>query len=417
MHAERGATSTSRLSDLTDSYARRIYPAVCAVEPDQFVCSPLGVWLLLAALASCGRSEAAGQLDGFLGCEAREAAGLLSALLADPPPALSMALSLWIKEFRPGTFPWEELLPPQIDVGDLPTQAEADAWVREHSLGLIKGHPTDMGLVESIITSVLATKVTWTAPFSLVESSELGPDSSWPPTVRKVLRSPTSHDVALFDTTSAGTVAAHSVVARDGLRVTSVIGGPEVAREAVLMAAHETLRSISSGSPAAARLPVADLPLGEGHAWTLTESPAPTPQPGQVVESSQADLPAWSAESDLDLFADAVFGAIAGMSVLARVSRKSGLGGARQVAVASYSRYGFEAAAVTYFAFSSSAAVFAHQGVERALRVRFGRPYAVIASVDRPLGGQSGGQSGGEPGWTGLPVFTAWITRPTEAGD
>jgi hypothetical protein len=413
MHAERGATPTDRLSDLTDSYARRIYPAVCGAERGQFVCSPLGVWLLLAALASCGRSEAAGKLEEFLGCDAREAADLLSALLADPPPALSMALSLWIRGFRPGTFPWENLLPPEIDVGDLPTQAEADAWVREHSLGLINGHPADMRRVESIVTSVLATKVSWTTPFSLVASSELGPDSSWPSTVSRVLRSPTSHDVALYDTTSAGRVAAHSVVARDGLRVTSVIGGPEVAREAVLTAAHETLRSISSGPHAAARLPIADLPLGKGHAWTLTESPVPTPQPEQVVESSLADLPAWSAASDLDLLADAVFGAIAGTSVLAHVTQKTGPVAARQVAIASYSRYGFEAAAVTHLAVLTSAVIFAHQGVERALRVRFGRPYAVIASVDLPLGGPSGG----EPDWTGLPLFTAWVTGPTEPGD
>jgi hypothetical protein len=413
MDAERGAPSTSRLSDLTDSYARRIYPAVCAAERDQFVCSPLGVWLLLAALASCGRFEAPGRLDGFLGCEAAEAADLLSVLLADPPPALSMALSLWIRGLRPGTLPWEQILPPQIDVGDLPAQAEADAWVREHSLGLIHRHPTDMGLVESIITSVLATKVSWAAPFSLIESSELGPDRSWPSTVQKVLRSAPSHDVGLFDTTSAGRVAVHSVVAREGLRVTSVIGAPGMAREAVLTAAHEVLRSISSAPPAAARVPIGELPLREGHAWTLTESPAPTPQPGQVVETGQADLPAWNAQGDLDLLTDAVFGAIAGAAVLATVTRKTGPWEAQQVAVASYSRYGFRAAAVTTVAVTTSARVYAHQGVERALRVRFGRPYAVIASVDPPLGGQSGGG----PDWTGLPVFTAWITRPVDAGD
>src|SRR5205807_1914033 len=39
----------SRLGAVVDRYAQRVYPAVLDQEQDEFVCSPLGVWLLLAA--------------------------------------------------------------------------------------------------------------------------------------------------------------------------------------------------------------------------------------------------------------------------------------------------------------------------------------------------------------------------------
>ena len=91
---------------------------------------------------------------------------------------------------------------------------------------------------------------------------------------------------------------------------------------------------------------------------------------------------------------------------------------AQQVALASFTRYGFEAAAVTVFA--RVAAAFRapdERGTERTAILRFDHPYAAlaIAGADRrhrEIPGR-GPQAG--PSFTGLPLFTAWVGAPEEA--
>jgi hypothetical protein len=50
-------------------------------------------------------------------------------------------------------------------------------------------------------------------------------------------------------------------------------------------------------------------------------------------------------------------------------------------------------------------------GLVRTAELRFGHPYAVVAvTVDSP--------GRGDPGpWHGLPVFSAWVADPEDAGE
>jgi len=56
-----------RLVDLVDAYARRVYPAVPTQHDAGSVSSPLGAWLLLAAVASESSGEDRRELERSLG--------------------------------------------------------------------------------------------------------------------------------------------------------------------------------------------------------------------------------------------------------------------------------------------------------------------------------------------------------------
>jgi hypothetical protein len=52
-------------------------------------------------------------------------------------------------------------------------------------------------------------------------------------------------------------------------------------------------------------------------------------------------------------------------------------------------------------------AMFSRSGQQRVAELRFGHPYAAVAVTSDPSGGS----------WQGVPVFSAWITEPVNAGD
>jgi hypothetical protein len=87
---------------------------------------------------------------------------------------------------------------------------------------------------------------------------------------------------------------------------------------------------------------------------------------------------------------------------------------ARQAAVASYTREGFEAAAVTRMVVAMSG----RDVVRRTLTLRFNRPYAAVAVAVPPAGppGVDGTHQEASTAPTGfvLPVFSAWVAEPTE---
>jgi len=78
---------------------------------------------------------------------------------------------------------------------------------------------------------------------------------------------------------------------------------------------------------------------------------------------------------------------------------------AKQAAVASYSRTGFKAAAVTAVGVRAAGMPSFHEVLVRRVELRFNRPYAVLACAAR---------DDGPSAWRGVPVFSAWITEPEE---
>jgi len=372
----------------------------------------LGAWLLaaLCAPAAAGGPEA-DELAWALGVDLPGAHEAVTTLLEDPHPAVLSAAALWLAESAtPAVEAWLAALPASVETGPLPSPADADRWADEHTLGLIKTFPVEItGATLLVLATALATKVTWVGEFDLVPAARLGSASPWRDLVDQVLETPRhGHEAFIARVPAIGDVAVHTATAAEGLRVTSVIASTDVRPVDLISAAHE-LATASRG--AIERRSLFDLPLGEGPLWTITEERAYTTARGGVEERHRAVLPAWSARSKHNLNRSEL-GIPAGAAAAKHaLGMPSAAHEAAQAAMASYTREGFEAAAVSALG-TRAAGPAGQDGVRRTAELRFGHPYAVVAVADRPQGPRSDAGTA----WHGLPVFSAWVAEPTEAG-
>jgi len=381
-------------------YATRFHGEIGA---SHHVASPLGAWLVLALAAAADTDASKDGLAAALGMTADDAVRVAAELLDTPHPAVAAAAAIW-QRIADSKVDFSGL-PPTAETGELPDQAHLDAWAREHTFGLIDKFPLQLQPdTLLILASALATRVSWDEPFEVVPADRLGA-SPWAARLNQVLHTPgpdakRGHDQHIVSTPGAGDVAVHSARAREGLLVTSVIADPAVPAERVISAAYDI---VSTGG--AGRRSLFDLPLGETPLWTITEEAVETTEPSGREERCTAILPAWSARSDLDLSAPEL-GFPAAAQVLATALRLNDVVfEAKQAAVAKYTRVGFEAAAVTAMMVMLAGFVPNYRsGVRRTAELRFGHPYAVVATAQEP----------GSP-WHGVPVFSAWIAEPDDA--
>jgi hypothetical protein len=359
------------------------------------VASPLGAWLLLALCAPAASGENGAALTEVLGGGAEQVASQAAALLAVPHPLVAAAAAVWSK---PGAADaqWLAGLPAVVTKGDIPGQDQLDQWARDHTFGLIETFPVRVTpLVDLLLATALATKVSWDRPFDLAPGSALGEASPWRHLAR-VLKSPDdpSHSAFIAVTDQAGEVAVHAGRAQGGLLVCSVIAQPDVAPALVLRAAHQIAIAMAVSQQLPTRS-LFDLPLGSGSPWSVSEETSSQ----KAGEHCTALLPAWSATSRHDL-SDHRLGFTAAAAALG-----SGRWQAVQSAKASYTRTGFEAAAVTTAV--RMMAMRARSGRYRTAELRFGHPYAVVAvTVDDDAAAGA---------WRGLPVFSAWVAEPASA--
>lgn len=414
-------SDTQVLRDGLARYARRLH-AIAGEK--HHVVSPLGAWLLLALAgpAASGASRAA--LSDVLGCDVDTASRLAAGLLAAPHPLVASAAAVWTAPGAPLTrafYDWRAALPGRVETGNLPDQAGADAWAREHTFGLIEKFPLRLDPADYLIlATALAAKVSWDTPFDLAPAAELGSGSAWAGELGQVLRTPhgSGHVQFIATTAEAGDVIAHLALARDGLLVASVAAADGVAYGDVLAAAQRIACAYAVADPglsghaeiaaAVPRRALADLPLGEAPLWLVREETSPDgPQ-----DVCTAVLPAWSAHSQLDLD-DSSLGFGAAAHALAGPAQWR----AAQSAMARYTRVGFEAGAVTAMAVFLSARPSQRH---RVADLRFAHPYAVVAvAVDPALSDRRRGRRTATPDspWHGVPVFSAWVARPEEATD
>jgi hypothetical protein len=376
-------------------YAERIAPAVA--QQDAPVSSALGIWLLLALVAPAATGRQRDELETALGCPADEAAKLAGGLLANPPPALAAAAALWSRpELRSPAFDrWATSLPAELDQGAVPSQAQADRWAQEHTLGLIRRMPVEMRKVLVVLVSALATKVSWHTPFEVAPADRFGPTSPWRNQTSQVLADPggRGNHMAIVHTECAGLVGVHAARSREGIEVVSVIAESDIDRGAVAVAAHQAAAALTGETAHARIVPPAELPLGDGPAWTVTER--------QHGDRFSAVLPAWHGDGKLELLDHPAFAAHAATAVLGSFPKMAGLPRAIQVATATYHREGFEAAAITAIAQLVSAGLSRTPG--RDIYLRFDRPYAAVAVAG----------AGSEH--AGLPLFEAWVSEPVDA--
>jgi hypothetical protein len=402
-------------TDALAAYAERLH---AAVGPDHHVVSPLGAWMLVALCAPLTETEARAELAEVLGADPMEAAQFAAELLTQPHPLVAVGAGLWVAPaFTTQVVEqWRDGLPPGMTTGDIPTQEDIDAWANERTLGLIDRFPIrmDPDLV-CLLATALATKVSWDVPFVLVDAAALAP-SPWAASLGRVLQSPRQdprHRQYVTEKDRAGTVGVHLAGARGGLLVGSVIAAdPEVPPADVLAAAHSIVTSEARTPHSVARRSLFDLPLGHGAVWTITEEEVETKASDGREEVVTTVLPAWSAETTVDLDQEGL-----GLPIAARVIKQAlGLTNltyeAKQAAAARYTAVGFEAAAVTALAMRASKPR-TRPGYRREATLRFGHPYAVVAvaSTDRRVPPRDRVSSP----WHGLPVFSAWMSEPAEA--
>ncbi len=392
------------------AYAARLH---AVIGTEHHVASPLAAWLLLALAGPAVRGTDRAALASVLDCDIDGAAAAAAALLADPHPLVAAAAAVWKASSAPPTptfATWQQGLPSQVVSGELPDQAGLDRWARDHTFGLIDRFPIertpDLYLV---LATALATRASWQQPFELALAASLGSGSLWADQVSQVLRTPdqphggyparSAHVQFIAVTPQAGDVAVHIAAAVDGMIVVSVAALPEVPASTVLAVAHSIGADYATGRQISRRN-LSELPVGDAPCWQVREQSA-------AADTWTAVLPAWSARSDHDLAAAGLgFGAAAHA-----LSDSNDLWEAKQAVQATYSRTGFEAAAVMGLGIRLSAMSLSRP--HRAAELRFGHPYAVVAlTIDAGDGRPSAAQA--SP-WHGLPVFSAWVAQPTEA--
>ncbi len=378
--------------------------------------SPVCAWLLAALCAPLCDGVSRAGVEEHLGTDAEAAAALARRLLDDPHPAVATALALW---HRPGStsasFPgWEATMPRMASLGAIPTRAAADEWARASTLGLIEQFPgpIENAGVSVVLANALASRVNWCRSYDAATSALLR--SPWSRRVAEVLMVEEPDEATCFfaHTTTAGLVAVHVALSVEGLRVCSVIADPSRPAAAVVAAALEVAQLAADGPTQAVRAPLADLPLGDQPGWSVHETAC---SPGEQDEVSFVVLPTWTASNSLDLVS-ADIGFQEAASGFATLSSDQAIASvfAQQVAFASYRRTGFEAAALGT-ALTLGALGWNAGARRRVATLRFGHPYAVIATTNEtqlPLGRHS--DRFGPDAWFGLPVYCAWITDPDE---
>ena len=395
---------TSLLAGPVARYAARLH---AIAGPRHHVVSPLGAWLLLALAGPAAAGPDRDALTEVLGCDVGSAASAAADLLADPHPLVASAAATWTARGFEGTPEfrrWLHGLPAEVSTGALPGQPALDAWAREHTFGLIDTFPLDADSAVLVLATALATKVSWERPFVLAPASALGSASPWSRELGQVLRTPRGPDVRghlqfIAMTPDDGDVIVHCATAAGGLGVVSVAAPPEVPAGRVLAIAYDIAHRLAVGAHVARR-DLASLPLGDGPLWSLQEVMAP-------ADGCTAVLPAWSASTRQDLTDPTLGFAAAVRGLVPRAEQW----GARQAAMARYSQTGFEAAAAT----AMVARVAARLPVRhRMAELRFGIPYAVVAIATEEGAGRNGPPAAAGP-WTGLPVFSAWVSQPEDA--
>lgn len=370
------------------------------------VASPFGAWLLLALVAPAADRKDRRALAEVLGCGVDDAFAAATRMLAEPHAELVLGAAVW-HDPRYGTGPLLDFLrtlAAHAESGPIPSQAQADAWARERTLGLIEQFPVELEQGDPVVVllaTAIAARVSWTVPFLVAAPGEAALPAAAGFAGVPLLRDPGGAAWSGFVRTDAGLLAGYTARSADGLLVTSAVGAPDADPAAVLDATQRLACAVAARR-APAPVSLFDLELGDGAAWRITE------QASSYVgrpERYEFFLPAWHAVSDHDLIGAELGFPAAGAALVALLPPPPPdyAVEARQSAMARYTRMGFEAAAVTAMAVRATSAPRVENGPVRTARVEFTRPHAVVAVT------------AGDGDWDGLPVFSAWVAQAVPA--
>jgi hypothetical protein len=361
--------------------------------------SGLGIWPLLAMLATGAVADTERELLEALGLDADRAAALPQALLdgARTSPALRVALGVWAGPSIVLDPDWAAALPPQT-LGSLTGDNAADktaldAWASANTGGIIEEMPVDLDApapIELLLASALLVRTKWRTQF---EENTYAPFTTGPWAGRGTLLTASYGE----DVLRIGDDATVLTVRGDSdIDVLLGLGREDLAPHAVLDAL------IDAVDPAWGRS-ATDLKPGEQAIGVqVSEYQGTAPQTGPEIGATTV---AFDVHEELDLTEDAAaLGLVAASDEQrARFDRLAArplyVSQARQSCTSRFSATGFEAAAVTAIGMALAGFVprFEHRHVRHT--VTFDRPFAYLA-VHRP---------------TGLVLVAGWVSDPALA--
>jgi serine protease inhibitor len=368
------------VNDLTGRWVR-------SLPPGNSVVSGLGLWPLLAILATAadepGRAELAAAADVTAADGSRLAAQLISSL--DSSTDLHAALGVWVSEQLKLAESFSDVVPAPV-VGMLTGQSAVDKprldeWAAEHTDGLIRQMPVDISPdVMLVLASALCLRTTWVRPFT--EQVKHVGSGAWAGSWHWLERTDTDLD---------------SVRRYDDLTVVTVRGDADV----------DVLLGVGGGVDGlldAAARPRDGVPgsaLIDG-----SDVVAPGVRLGKTTASRpdvRLSLPSFEVSASHDLLESAELFGLSAVSSgsqghFSAISPEPlAIGQAKQEVLARFFATGFEAAAVTSMAMTRAAMVTRQ---ERRLDVVLDQPFAFAAVLRESR----------------LPIVAGWIESPTEAG-
>ncbi|WP_328320291.1 serpin family protein [Kribbella sp. NBC_00382] len=364
------------------------------LPPGNTVVSGLGLWPLLAMLATAADEPGRGELAEAAGVDAARGAAQAVELMAavDSAADLHAALGVWVHEQLKLSESFDSVVPAALSgtlTGDQTAdKAKLDAWAAEHTDGLIREMPLDVTPdLAVVLASALSLRTTWVRPFK--EQIKRQNDGPW--------KGGSWHWLERSDRDLS------SVRLYDGVTVATVVGDADVDVLLGIGAAEASQGDVLAGLLAASL----KVDGGVGGAELLAKGGA---APGVTVGTTTApapevrvSLPAFNVKVEHDLLA---LRELFGLSVVSSPPRGGGhfsaispeqlvVGQARQTVLARFFATGFEAAAVTAM------------GLMRA-SMQTSQSQRLEVSLDRPFGFVAVHRA------SRLPVVAGWVAQPTE---
>jgi serine protease inhibitor len=370
---------------------------VRALPPGNTVVSALGLWPLLAILATAADEPGRSELATATGLPPETSADRAAELIrtVDTSADLHAALAVWLHETLKLSESFDSVVPAPLSgslTGDLARdKAKLDAWAAEHTDGLIKEMPLEVTSdLAVVLASALSLRTTWVEPFAehvrkLYDGPWAGASWHW------LTRTNSDLDtIRLYDDLTVVTVTGDADV-----DVLLGIGTTSAERSDVLAGLIAAAADPAGGRPGSELLGAA---AEVAPAVKIGVSTSPRPE-------VWLSLPSFAVEAEHDLLEKAE---LFGLSTVSSDPGRSGhfsaispeplrLAQARQTVLARFFATGFEAAAVTAMGIVRLS-MPARQ--ERRLDVDLDRPFAFVA-VHRE---------------SRLPVVAGWIDQPTEKG-
>jgi hypothetical protein len=283
------------IRDAVAQYATRFHRLIGGKHG---VASPFGAWLLLALIAPAATGTTRSALTDILGCDPDEAFAAAARMLHETHAEVVLGAAAWHdpRYETESLLDYLRRLAVHADSGPIPSQAEADTWAGERTLGLIERFPISIdATVVLLLATAIAAKVSWYAPFLLAppNSALLAAEPGF--AGQPLLRDPGARAWCGFvQNDDAGLLAGYVAPSTDGLYVMSAVGEPGADPAAVLDATQQLVMATTSG-PSPKPVSLFELPLGDGPAWRITEETASFMGSPERYEFL---LPAWEATSD-----------------------------------------------------------------------------------------------------------------------